>query len=190
MELSELQHQLIKRLRDGLPIGKRPYANIANDLGTTEKTVIETLEQLIAHKVINRFGMIIRHRALGYQANAMCVFDIGDDTASDIGKAMATLPYVTLCYRRERVAGVWPYNLYCMIHGRDRLTVRAQIRHLMARLELYDTPHKVLFSKQCFTQRAGKYGAPTASASLSASRPASTQTIPFPIKSGKYHEQA
>jgi len=82
MELSNLQHRLIERLRDGLPLGKHPYADIANDLGTTEGTVIETLEQLIAHKVINRFGMIIRHRALGYQANAMCVFDIGDGSPS------------------------------------------------------------------------------------------------------------
>lgn len=178
MELSELQHQLIEKLRDGLPLGKHPYADIANDLGTTEEIVMEVLDQLIVSKVINRYGLIIRHRAFGYRANAMCVFDIDEDVAPDIGKAIAVLPYVTLCYRRERVAGVWPYNLYCMIHGRDRLTVRAQIRHMIARLELYDTPHKVLFSKQCFTQRAGKYGSPKASVSL----PVPTETRPIPDK--------
>ncbi|WP_085615977.1 Lrp/AsnC family transcriptional regulator [Thalassospira alkalitolerans] len=166
MELSELQHRLIEKLRDGLPIGKRPYALIALELGVPEETVIETFDHLIKDKVINRFGMIVRHRSLGYRANAMCVFDIADDLAPDIGKIMANLPYVTLCYRRERVKDVWPYNLYCMIHGRDRLTVRAQIRHMIARLDLGDIPSKILFSKQCFTQRAGKYGAPSASSSL------------------------
>jgi hypothetical protein len=67
-----------------------------------------------------------------------------------------------------------------MIHGRDRLTVRAQIRHLIARLELHDAPHKVLFSKQCFTQRAGKYGAPRASVSLPA--PTETRAIPDEVR--------
>ena len=27
---------------------------------------------------------------------------------------------VTLCYRRDRHRPNWPYNLFCMIHGRDR----------------------------------------------------------------------
>jgi hypothetical protein len=103
--------------------------------------------------------MILHHRALGYQANAMCVFDLPDARAGDIGRAMATLPYVTLCYRRERVSGVWPFNLYCMIHGQDKHIVRAQIRHMVARLDLFNVPQKVLFSKRCFAQRAGKYGA-------------------------------
>ncbi|MHC8495030.1 siroheme decarboxylase subunit beta [Thalassospira sp. SM2505] len=159
MELTELHHRLIEQLRDGLPICPQPYAVIANTLGITEEGVISALDQLIENGLVNRFGMILHHRALGYQANAMCVFDVPDPMAADIGQAMARLPYVTLCYRRERVAGVWPFNLYCMIHGRDKHTVRAQIRHMTARLDLCDMPQKVLFSKRCFAQRAGKYGA-------------------------------
>lgn len=159
MELTPLHHCLIKRLRKGLPICPQPYATIANELGVAEQTVMATLEQLIENGLVNRFGMILNHRSLGYRANAMCVFDVADDDAADIGRTMASLPYVTLCYRRQRVAEIWPFNLYCMIHGRDKLTVRAQIRHMVARLDLTDCPQKILFSKRCFTQRAGKYGA-------------------------------
>ena len=42
---------------------------------------------------------------------------------------LAREPGVTLAYRRERGAG-WPYNLYCMVHGRDRASVLAEVARL------------------------------------------------------------
>ena len=159
MELTTLHHQLIDELRDGLPICPKPYQALADTLDVSEQDVIDALNQLAQNGLINRFGMILRHREMGYRANAMCVFDVPGHLARQIGQRMAALPYVTLCYQRKPVAGIWPFNLYCMIHGRDQITVRALIRHMVARLELNDVPQKVLFSKRCFTQRAGKYGA-------------------------------
>jgi DNA-binding Lrp family transcriptional regulator len=158
MELTALQHHLIEKLRDGLPICSHPYRALADSLGTSEADILNALDQLMQNGLINRFGAILRHRPLGYRANAMCVFDIPDQDARDIGKRMAALSYVTLCYQRNRVPGIWPFNLYCMIHGREKMTVRAQIRHMVAQLSLTDVPQKVLFSKRCFAQHAGKYG--------------------------------
>lgn len=157
MKLTALQHQLIEELRNGLPICSHPYRTLADSIGASEADVMNALHQLMQDGLINRFGAILRHRALGYQANAMCVFDIPDQDARDVGKRMAALSYVTLCYQRERVPGIWPFNLYCMIHGREKMIVRAQIRHMVAQLGLTDVPQKVLFSKRCFAQHAGKY---------------------------------
>ena len=75
--------------------------------------------------IISRFGLIIRHRALGISANAMLVWDIGDEAVDAIGERFAAEPFVTLCYRRPRRLPDWPYNLFCMVHGRDRATVRS-----------------------------------------------------------------
>lgn len=154
----DLPHRLIGVLRDGLPRTPRPYAALAARLGTDEDTVIATLGALIATGTVGRFGAILNHHALGYRANAMGVFDIDDAAAPTIGRRMAGFAFVTLCYRRARVAGHWPYNLYCMIHGRDRATVRAQHATLISALDLADRPHKLLFSRRRFKQSAGRYG--------------------------------
>jgi hypothetical protein len=65
-------------------------------------------------------GVIVRHRPLGYTANAMVVWDLPEDRIDAAGLALAALPGVTLCYRRRTVPGVWPYALYSMIHGTSR----------------------------------------------------------------------
>ncbi|MEI2677726.1 MAG: hypothetical protein V9G29_07625 [Burkholderiaceae bacterium] len=63
---------------------------------------------------------------------------------------------MTLAYRRERAAG-WPYNLYCMVHGRDRTAVRAAIASAIAACELGACPQAVLFSRRRFKQAGARY---------------------------------
>ena len=53
-----------------------------------------------------------------------CVWNLPDDRVAELGRRLAAAADVTLCYRRERALPHWPYNLYCMIHGNDRETVR------------------------------------------------------------------
>ena len=68
-------------------------------------------------------------------------------------------PAVTLCYRRARAvpeAG-WPYNLFCMIHGRNRAEVDAEITALCVRHGLAAYPQAVLFSVRRFKQRGAHY---------------------------------
>ena len=60
------------------PWSPRPYAAIGDRLGIGEAEVIAGLRRLIDDGVIKRFGVIVRHRALGYRANAMVVWDVPD----------------------------------------------------------------------------------------------------------------
>jgi hypothetical protein len=70
------------------------------------------------------------------------------------------LPFVTLCYRRLRRPPVWPYNLFCMIHGTDRVEVEAQYAAARKAAGLEDAPSAVLFSIRRFKQCAGRYVTP------------------------------
>jgi DNA-binding Lrp family transcriptional regulator len=157
MELNDLDRRLIAAIQDGLPLAPRPYAAIGERIGLGEAEVIAGLRRLIDHGVIKRFGVIVRHRALGYRANAMVVWDVPDDRVADAGRRLAELPFVTLCYRRPRRLPVWPYNLFCMIHGRDRATVEALIDQASAAAELGELPRAVLFSRRQFKQRGARY---------------------------------
>lgn len=157
MELSERDRRLIAAIQDGLPLAPRPYAAIGDGLRMSEAEVIAGLRRLIESGVIKRFGVIVRHRELGYRANAMVVWDVPDGRVGDAGRTLAALPFVTLCYRRPRRLPVWPYNLFCMIHGRDRDAVEELVEQASAAAALAGLPRAVLFSRRRFKQRGAHY---------------------------------
>ena len=148
---------VIAALQEGLPLEPRPYAALGQTVGLTEGEVIDAVGGLIERGVIRRFGVIVRHRALGIRANGMVVWDIPDDQVATAGRRLAELSYVTLCYRRPRRLPDWPYNLFCMIHGSDRTTVSNQVAEAAEACGLSNVPREVLFSRRCFKQRGARY---------------------------------
>lgn len=153
----DFDRRLLALLEDGLPLAAEPYARIAGDLGVSEAAVLERLAALQADGTISRFGVVVRHRALGYRANAMVVWDVPGDRVDPCGRQLAALPYVTLSYRRPRRPPDWPYNLFCMIHGKTREQVLAQVAEAARKADLADRPRAVLFSRRCFKQRGACY---------------------------------
>jgi DNA-binding Lrp family transcriptional regulator len=148
---------LLHALENGLPIHPRPYAEIAKHVGTSEEDLIGRLQNLVERGIVKRLGLIVHHRELGYTANGMVVWDIDDKQVDDVGEAFARYPFVTLCYRRDRHRPRWPYNLFCMIHGRDRDTVLSQVGRLREHAD--NPPMDVLFSRRRFKQRGARLSA-------------------------------
>lgn len=156
--LSAQEQRLVRQTVGGLPLVAAPYAELAKALGASEGEVIAGLERMLADGRIRRLGAVIRHRRLGYAANAMVVWDVPDERVSAVAPALAHDAAVTLCYRRARVAPHWPYNLYCMVHGRERERVLAEIERMVNAHGLQRFPKAVLFGERCFKQRAAAYG--------------------------------
>jgi DNA-binding Lrp family transcriptional regulator len=157
MVVSEQDRDLLEVLSAGLPLDSRPYAKLGEPLGLSEEQVIGSLRRLISAGVIKRFGMIVRHRKLGYRANAMAVWDVPDALAAEAGRRLAGLDFVTLCYRRPRALPDWPYNLFCMIHGRSRSDVEGQVRQAAEAAAIDTVPQAILFSTACFKQRGARF---------------------------------
>jgi DNA-binding Lrp family transcriptional regulator len=157
MVISDTERRLIAALQPGLPLTARPYAAVADAAGMSEDEAIEGIGALMERGVIKRFGVVVRHRELGYRANAMVVWDVPNDQVADIGRRMADSPAVTLCYRRPRRRPDWQYNLFCMIHGRDRSAVAKQVESLAEELGIASVPRAVLFSGRRFKQRGADY---------------------------------
>ncbi len=158
MDVTDKENQIIEAIADGLPLVDRPYAALGAEIGTAEEEVLRILSDLRERGVIRRFGVIVRHHELGYAANAMVVWDVPDAIAAETGRLLAEAPGVTLCYRRPRRPPRWPYNLFCMIHGRDRDGVIAQVEAATRAAGLADMPRAVLFSRRRFKQRGARYG--------------------------------
>lgn len=154
------EQRLIAVLQDGLPLVPRTYAAVADAAGWTEATVIERLRGWLDNGQVRRLGVVVQHRKLGFRANGMAVWNVSDADVDRIGQQLARYPFVTLCYRRRRQLPDWPYNLFCMLHGRDRGTVEAWRRRLIDECRLHRTPTELLFSTRCFKQRGARYYPP------------------------------
>ncbi|HEX8989428.1 MAG TPA: Lrp/AsnC family transcriptional regulator [Rhodocyclaceae bacterium] len=152
--LSAQEQRLAAAVERGLPLVSRPYAAVAADAGMEEAEVLARLQRWLADGVLKRLGVVVRHRELGYRANAMVVFDVGDAEAATVGAQLASEPGVTLCYRRRRHLPDWPYNVYCMVHGKSREETVPVIDRLSA---LAGRKPQVLYSTRRFKQRGARY---------------------------------
>ncbi len=149
---------LIDAISRGLPLVSQPYAAIAAELGCSEAEIIEGIKRFIMRGDLKRFGVVVRHRQLGYRANGMVVWDIPDSRVAEVGHCIGQYSFVTLCYQRPRRLPQWRYNLFSMIHGQDRDAVAAQVERIVDQCGLRDIEYQILFSKRCFKQRGASYG--------------------------------
>lgn len=157
MQISAEDRALIKAVEHGLPIASRPYAEIAKNLGTTEQDVISRLQQLIDNGAIKRYGVVVRHKELGYTANGMVVWDIPDDKVEELGMCIGKYDCVTLSYRRPRRLPEWSYNLFTMVHGSNREEVTQKVEDIAKQCGLQNIKHTILFSTRRFKQRGASY---------------------------------
>jgi len=155
--LDDADRQLIVTIQDGLTISERPYVKIAEQLGLSEEEIINRISNLLDKGLIKRFGVVVRHHELGYQENAMIVWNIPDEQVHEVAHQIRSYPFITLCYRRARHLPEWPYNLYCMIHAKSRINVMQHLEEILTEHNWQNYPREVLFSKRRFKQRAANY---------------------------------
>lgn len=146
---------LASLIEEGLPLVPRPFAAWSRRLGMTETDVIRTVGDWLRNGRLKRFGVVVRHHELGFDANAMTVYDVPDDRVDAHGQILAAQPGVTLAYRRTRAPG-WPFNLYAMVHGTNRDAVRSVIDRVTDAAGLVGHDRQVLFSTTRYKQTGGR----------------------------------
>lgn len=135
----------------GLALVEQPFDAWADALGCSTAEILQRLQAWLDAGQMSRFGVVVRHHELGFSANAMTVFDVPAAQVDACGLALAQVPGVTLAYQRVRVPG-WDFNLYCMVHGRDRAAVLQTVEQAMAHARLHAVPRATLFSLRRFKQ--------------------------------------
>lgn len=138
--------RIIAATQEGLPLTPRPYAVIAEQLGLDTNEVISRVQRMLDNGVIRRIGAVPNHYALGFKGNGMSVWDVPDEHVQELGQQIGALEFVSHCYHRPRHLPDWNYNLFAMVHGRDRAEVDIKVSHIAAILGENDRGHTVLFS--------------------------------------------
>ena len=143
--LTNLEKRIIASLQEDIAITATPYLEIANNLGVSEKALLEALQSLCDRGIIRRYGATLRHQKTGFTANAMAAWQVDEDRIDEVGNKMASFREVSHCYRRNPT-NRWPYNLYTMIHASDEAACRKTAQR-MAEAASVET-YTLLFSRK------------------------------------------
>lgn len=144
--LDPLDRALIAATQAGLPLTPRPYDAVGAALGLSGEAVIDRLRRLLDSGAIRRIGCVVDHYRLGWVANGMSVWDIADEAVAAVGELVGARPGVSHCYQRPRRPPLWRYNLFAMVHGRDRAAVDAEVARIAERIGDRSRGHALLYS--------------------------------------------
>jgi len=146
MNIKELDHQIVLATQSGLPLDPQPYHRVAEQLGVEVSLIQERFKAMLADGRIRRIAAIPNHYKLGIVANGMSVWNVADEDIDVLGEKLGNLEYVSHCYQRPRFLPEWPYNLFAMVHGRDREEVKDKVERIALLLGDSDQGHEILFS--------------------------------------------
>ena len=120
MNLDPLNQAIIEATQSGLPIVPTPYKSVADSLGISEDELICRIASLKKQGIVRRIGAAANHYRMGLVANGMTVWDVDDKKVDELGEQVGALEFVTHCYRRPRALPDWTFNLFAMVHGKNR----------------------------------------------------------------------
>ena len=146
MPIDNTDRRIIAATQAGLPLVARPYHAIAEQLGIEPQEVMQRMKRMCDSGVIRRIGVVPNHYALGYKGNGMSVWNVPDEQVHELGKKIGDLDFVSHCYHRPRHLPDWPYNIFAMVHGRDRAEVEQKVRQIADLLGDANQGHAVLYS--------------------------------------------
>ena len=144
--MDTLDRAIIEATQAGLPLTPRPYATVAEQVGSDEATVMARMRAMQESGVIRRIGAVPNHYVLGFRGNGMSVWEVPENRIQACGEKVGALDFVSHAYHRPKHPPLWNYNLFAMVHGRDREEVMQKVEQIAALLGDDDLGHEVLFS--------------------------------------------
>ena len=105
-ELSPLDRQILATLQGDFPICERPYAEAAGRLGISEDELLTRLQQLLADKVLTRFGPMFQIEEMG-GAFVLAALAVPEARYEEVTALVNALPQVAHNYRREHQLNMW-----------------------------------------------------------------------------------
>jgi DNA-binding Lrp family transcriptional regulator len=154
MQLTDLDKKIISRLQGDLPLSPEPFNAIAAELGTSVEELLQKIEEYKTSGVMRRLGTILRHHKAGYNANAMCGWNVPMERVEEVGPIMSSFREASHVYQRPTYPD-WPYNLFTMLHGKSPQDLEQVAKAISDRINITD--YKLLYSTREFKKTSMKY---------------------------------
>lgn len=152
--MDKIDQAILHIMRDGIPLVEEPFLEVARKIGISQDEVISRLKLLIENRVIRRFGASINHRKIGVVANALVAWKVPQNRIEELGRLLSNYEEITHCYERRTIPGKWEYNLFTVIHGYNRESVKKNIKNLSESTGLNE--YVIMFSTKQFKRSSIK----------------------------------
>ncbi|MHB8085831.1 MAG: siroheme decarboxylase subunit alpha [Dehalococcoidia bacterium] len=130
-ELTPREKLVINELQQDLPLSPEPFASMASNAGMDEGDFVGICVSLMHDGVIRRYGASLDHNRAGYKVNALTCWQAANGKVDVAGRSLAAFKEVSHCYERKTPAK-WRYNLFAMLHCRDKESCSETIGRLSA----------------------------------------------------------
>lgn len=152
--LSEPDKRIVKALQEDFPLCAEPYKILAERAGMSEDEFLRRVRELVDEKKIRKMGAVLRHREIGFKANALCAWHVPPENLDAVAKIMIACAAVSHCYDRTPAPN-WDFNLYTMIHAKTRDECEKIIGELSSLTGV--TNYKILYTKREWKKTGMKY---------------------------------
>ncbi len=152
--LDNLDKKIIATVQEEFPLIETPYRLLAEQLQISEDELLQRLRRYKEGGQLRKMGAVLRHREVGYSANALCAWVVPYERHDEVGAIMIKHPVVTHCYGRLSPPD-WPYTFYTMIHAKSR-----EECHIIAAALAHETgldEYVLLFSTKEWKKTSMKY---------------------------------
>ncbi|MCG8427300.1 MAG: Lrp/AsnC family transcriptional regulator [Chromatiales bacterium] len=105
IHLNDLEKRLLNEFQRGLPLTPRPFAAIAEKLGTHEALVVEILNRLQDAGVISRVGPVFKPKKIG--TSTLAAMAIPEERLEEIAEVVNAYPEVNHNYERSDHFNLW-----------------------------------------------------------------------------------
>jgi DNA-binding Lrp family transcriptional regulator len=155
-QLTELEKQFVREMQRDIAIEPEPFATVAARLGLSIEQLREMSNAMRVAGRLRRVSAVLRHREIGFAANAMGVWAAHGTDAEILaaGEEMAGFRAVTHCYRRPTYPD-WPYNLFTMVHGRTPAECNAVLAEISRKTGITD--YAALYSTREYKKERVEY---------------------------------
>lgn len=102
----DTDRRIINALQGDFPLSRNPFAQVAQDLGLTEGTLIARLEKLLGDRVLTRFGPMFQIEHMG-GAFCLAAMEVPDEVFEAVTARVNAFPEVAHNYRREHALNMW-----------------------------------------------------------------------------------
>ncbi len=111
-DFNALERHLLNDFQHDFPLSSEPFAQIAEDFGTDEQTVIDTLKRLKQQGVITRVGPVFKPNRIG--VSTLAAMAIPEHELERIADIVSSFSEVNHNYER-----LHEFNLWFVVTARD-----------------------------------------------------------------------
>jgi DNA-binding Lrp family transcriptional regulator len=154
-DLEPLHYKLIKYLQEDINLVLQPFDKIVKQLNISYEQLQQEVKKLQDGGYLRRFASILYHKNAGFNANAMVVWELDENTDQiQAGQKVAQFSKVSHCYLRPTYPN-WPYSLFSMIHAKTKQEVDEVVNDIIQ--EINPKSYKYLYSTKEFKKVRIKY---------------------------------